>query len=71
MSRLSQLACYAGLIAGATAPNFSAAAPILSATVNPHGKSLDIGPPSFADAGTAPAADDKTDGKLGVWTGEQ
>ncbi|CDJ62193.1 SAG family member [Eimeria necatrix] len=66
MSRLSQLACYAGLIAGATAPNFSAAVSIWSATVNPHGKSLDIGLPSFADAGTAPAADDKTDECLPV-----
>ncbi|CDJ62194.1 SAG family member [Eimeria necatrix] len=66
MSQLGLLACYAGLLAGAAAPNFSAGVPIRSAIVNPHRKSLEIKPPSFAHVAAAPAAEEKTDACLPI-----
>ncbi|CDJ62188.1 SAG family member [Eimeria necatrix] len=66
MPQLSLLACYAGLLAGAAAPNFSTAVPIRSAIDNPHDSLLDIRPISFARVGTAPAAEEKTDACLPV-----
>ncbi|CDJ37177.1 SAG family member (sag13) [Eimeria tenella] len=60
MSRLGLLACYAGLFAGAAAPDFSTAVPIRSAAVNPHHKILDTEGSSLAQVATAPSASKKT-----------
>ncbi|CDJ62198.1 SAG family member [Eimeria necatrix] len=64
MSRLGLLAWYAGLLAGAGAPDFSTAVPIRSAAVNLHHKILDTKASSLAQVATTPTAAKKTTGKL-------
>ncbi|CDJ62196.1 SAG family member [Eimeria necatrix] len=64
MSRIRLLACYAGLLAGTAAPNFSAAVPIRSAVISPHHGSLDTKQPSFAQDATPPTAKDQTEACL-------